>query len=113
MCDRNVCMYQPLNKQSSIVTVHLYILALALCVQYHCVWNCIISPLTQEGKVAIKSVANLLLCIYASGNVGLGLLKAKVIMTSSLWLHVLLVIIVQADALSKHLEAPLLQISTT
>ncbi|XP_064406168.1 ragulator complex protein LAMTOR2-like [Halichondria panicea] len=48
-----------------------------------------------EGKVAIKSVANLLLCIYASGNVGLGLLKAK------------------ADALSKHLEAPLLQISTT
>lgn len=28
--------------------------------------------------MAIKRVANLLLCIYASGNVGLGLLKAKV-----------------------------------
>ena len=70
----------------------------------------LIYPLTQEGKVAIKSVANLLLCIYASGNVGLGLLKAKV---SDDITVVCITFVVQADALSKHLEAPLLQISTT
>lgn len=35
----------------------------------------------QDGKVAIKRVASLLLCIYASDAVGLGLLKAKVCVT--------------------------------
>lgn len=32
----------------------------------------------QDGRVLIKKVANLLLCIYAQNSVGLGLLKAKV-----------------------------------
>ncbi len=41
---------------------------------------------------------------------GLGLLKAKV---SDDITVVCITFVVQADALSKHLEAPLLQISTT
>lgn len=32
----------------------------------------------QDGKVLIKKVASLLLCVYAQKSVGLGLLKAKV-----------------------------------
>ena len=37
--------------------------------------------------MAIKRVANLLLCIYATENVGLGLLKAKVCCSSSVHVH--------------------------
>ena len=38
----------------------------------------ILSVPIQDGRVLIKKVANLLLCIYAQSSVGLGLLKAKV-----------------------------------
>ncbi|XP_065899313.1 ragulator complex protein LAMTOR2-like [Dysidea avara] len=49
----------------------------------------------ENGVVAIKKIANLLLCLYAQESVGAGLLKRK------------------AEALAKYLEEPMTQIATT
>ena len=49
----------------------------------------------EDGRVLIKKVASLLLCIYAQSSVGLGLLKAK------------------SEVLAGYLETPLTQIVST
>lgn len=49
----------------------------------------------MNGRVAITSVANLLLCVYASPDVGIGMLKAKV------------------EALVEYLHEPLMQVAAS
>ncbi|KAL5473237.1 hypothetical protein EMCRGX_G027694 [Ephydatia muelleri] len=49
----------------------------------------------MDGKVAIRKVAGLLLCMYTNSTIGLGLLKAK------------------ADVLAGYLETPLSQIASS
>ncbi|XP_072044620.1 ragulator complex protein LAMTOR2-like [Amphiura filiformis] len=49
----------------------------------------------ENGRVAITSVANLLLCVYATPDVGFGMLKAKV------------------EALAEYLQEPLMQVAAS
>lgn len=58
-------------------------------------YNVCIFTFLQEGRVAIKQVANILLCIYANQSVEFGLLKEKIL------------------TLSTYLDSPLRQIAAS